>query len=138
MPYQWPQDPQDLFVERRPQMVNTGLPVDDVNATSNAISEMWPDAPGGWVYEWSRLAAGYAADGRHDLAALAYGWARFPVLADQAKRAAHENQLAQYLLAAPGFPVDFIARSSRSRSRVGSRPFPCTSSRRPVSRTTRP
>ena len=63
MPYQWPQDPQDLFVERRPQMVNTGLPVDDVNATSNAISEMWPDAPGGWVYEWSRLAAGYAAEG---------------------------------------------------------------------------
>jgi esterase FrsA len=107
VPYQWPQDPQDLFVERRPQMVNTGLSVGDVDAVSGAISEMWPDAPGGWVYEWSQLAADHAADGRHDLAALAYGWARFPVLADQAKRAAHENQLAQYLLAARDFPVDF-------------------------------
>jgi esterase FrsA len=107
MPYRWPQDPDDLFLERRPQMINTGLPAADVDATRDAISEMWPDAPGGWVYEWSRLAAGYAADGRHDLAALAYGWARFPVLADDAKRTAHERQLEQYLLAAPGFGVDF-------------------------------
>jgi esterase FrsA len=107
MPYQWPQDPQDLFAERYPQMVNTGLPAADVDATRAAISQMWPDAPGGWVHEWSGLARGYAADGRHDLAALAYGWARFPVLADDAKRAAHRHQLEQYLLAAEDFPVDF-------------------------------
>jgi esterase FrsA len=107
MPYQWPQDPQDLFVERYPQMVNTGLPSADVDGVRDAISEMWPDAPGGWVHEWSRLAESYAAAASHDLAALAYGWARFPVLADDAKRAAHGHQLEQYLLAARDFPVDF-------------------------------
>jgi len=49
---------------------------------------MWPDAPGGWVYEWSGLAARYAGEGSHQLAALAYGWAKFPTLADDFKRGA--------------------------------------------------
>src|ERR1700690_1298382 len=55
MPYQWPLDPQELFVERYPQMVNTGLPAQDADAMRAAITDMWPDAPGGWVFEWSRL-----------------------------------------------------------------------------------
>ncbi|MGW6421831.1 alpha/beta hydrolase family protein [Nocardia sp. NPDC055053] len=110
MSYQWPLDPADLFVERYPQMVNTGLPAADVDAARAAITEMWTDAPGGWVREWSRLAARYAGQGRHDLAALAYGWAKFPTLADDAKRAALANQLTQYQLAAPGFGVDFDRR----------------------------
>ena len=107
MPYQWPLDPHDLFSERYPQMVNTGLPAADVDAARGAIVEMWPDQPGGWVHEWSELGARHAAAGRHDLAVLAYGWARFPVLADDAKRLAFARQREQYELASPGFPVSF-------------------------------
>src|ERR1700754_3325541 len=105
MSYQWPLNAQELFGERYPQMVNTGLPATDVDAVRAAITDMWPDAPGGWVYEWSKLAASYADEGSHQQAALAYGWAKFPVLADDSKRAALAKQLEQYELAAPGFGV---------------------------------
>ncbi|WP_369368522.1 hypothetical protein AB5L52_43105 [Streptomyces sp. CG4] len=59
------------------------------------------------MQEWSRLASGYAAADSHQLAALAYGWAKFPVLADEFKRAALASRLEQYQLAAPGFGVSF-------------------------------
>ncbi|MFD7288897.1 alpha/beta fold hydrolase [Streptomyces sp. NPDC059863] len=107
MSYQWPLDAKDLFGERYPQMVGTGLPVPDVDAVRAAVTDMWADEPGGWVHEWSALAARYAEAGSHGLAALAYGWARFPTLADEAKRAALAHQSEQYLLAAPGFAVAF-------------------------------
>ncbi|MFI8434569.1 alpha/beta hydrolase [Streptomyces sp. NPDC079020] len=110
MSYVWPLDPQDLFVERYPQMLGFGLPAEDVDATRAAIVDMWPDAPGGWVHEWTRLADRYAAAGRHDLAVLAHGWAKFPTLADEPKRAALARQAEQYELSAPGFPVDFERR----------------------------
>ncbi|MFJ9249606.1 alpha/beta hydrolase [Streptomyces sp. NPDC101776] len=110
MPYQWKVAPEDLFVERYRQMVNSGLPAEDVDAVRSAIAEMWPDRPGGWVYEWSRLAAGYAERRQHRLAALAYGWAKFPTLADDTKRTALERQLEQYVLAAPGFEAAFERR----------------------------
>jgi len=107
MPYQWPLDPQELFVERYAQMVNTGLPAHDADAMRAAISDMWADEPGGWVFEWSQLGARYA-DERHDpLATLAYGWAKFPVLADDAKRKALQHQVEHYLVAAEEFPVAF-------------------------------
>ncbi|MGX9890999.1 alpha/beta hydrolase [Streptomyces sp. NPDC002276] len=107
MSYQWPLDASELFGERYPQMVNTGLPVADVDAVRAAVTEMWADAPGGWVHEWSKLAAAYADAGAHEQAALAYGWAKFPALADESKRAALAKQLEQYRLAAPGFGVRF-------------------------------
>src|SRR6202008_2682712 len=110
MSFQWPVDATDLFGERYPQMVNTGLPAADVDAVRASITEMWPDAPGGWVHEWSGLAARYASQGSHQLAALAYGWAKFPTLADDAKRGALQNQLEQYLLATPDFGVYFQRR----------------------------
>ncbi len=110
MSFQWPVNAQDLFGERYPQMVNTGLPAADVDAVRAAITEMWADEPGGWVYEWSALAARYASAGSHQLASLAYGWAKFPTLADDSKRRALQNQLEQYLLAAPDFGVDFERR----------------------------
>ena len=75
-----------------------------------AITEMWADAPGGWVFEWSRLGARYAEEGNEALATLAYGWAKFPVLADDAKRKALQHQVEHYLLAAEDFPVDFERR----------------------------
>jgi esterase FrsA len=107
MSYQWPLDPQDLFSERYAQMTNTGLPAEDVDGVRDATIDMWADAPGGWVFEWSKLAASYAEAGSHLQAALAYGWAKFPTLADESKRVALAKQLKQYLLAAPGFGVDF-------------------------------
>ncbi len=110
MSFQWPVDPKSLFTERNPQMVNTGLPAQDVAAVASAISEMWPDAPGGWVYEWTALADRYAALGQHQLASLAFGWAKFPTLSDGPKRRALARQLEQYLLAAPDFGVDFERR----------------------------
>lgn len=110
MAYQWQQDPEDLFVERYPQMVNTGLPAADVDEVRKSITTMWADEPGGWVHEWSRRAAEYADRGRHDEAVLAYGWAKFPALADAPKRRAFGQQIEQYLLAAPGFAVSFERR----------------------------
>jgi esterase FrsA len=107
MSFQWPVEPQDLFSERYAQMINTGLPARDVDTVRAAITDMWADSPGGWVYEWSKLAASYAESGSHQQAALAYGWAKFPVLADDSKRAAMANHLEQYLVAAPGFGVEF-------------------------------
>ena len=47
MSFQWPVDTKDLFDERNPQMVNTGLPAQDVDAVHSAITEMWLDTPGG-------------------------------------------------------------------------------------------
>ena len=44
------------------------------------------------------------------MAALAYGWAKFPCLANEARRRALANQVAAYLAAAPGFPVKFERR----------------------------
>ncbi|MFE6867885.1 alpha/beta fold hydrolase [Kitasatospora sp. NPDC057692] len=110
MSFTWPQDPRDLFVERYPQMT-LGLPVDEVDAVRAAVTEMWPDRPGGWVHEWSALAARHAAAGRHRLAAQAYGWAKFPSLADEPKRTALARQVEQYVLAVPGFPVEFERRT---------------------------
>jgi esterase FrsA len=107
MPYQWPLDPHELFDERYPQMINTGLPVLDVDKVRAAIADMWADAPGGWVFEWSQLAARYAESNDDHLATLAYGWAKFPVLADGAKREALSRQLHHYRLAARHFPVTF-------------------------------
>ena len=107
MSYQWPLDASELFGERYPQMINTGLPVGDVDTVRAAVTDMWADAPGGWVHEWSRLAAAYADAGSHDQAALAYGWAKFPTLADPSKRVALARQLEQYQLAAPGFGLGF-------------------------------
>jgi esterase FrsA len=124
MSYQWPVDAKDLFGERYPQMVNTGLPVPDVDAVRASIGEMWPDAPGGWVHEWSALAARYASEGSHHLAALAYGWAKFPTLADDFKRAALQSQLEQYLLAAPDFGVDFERHVLVVPYRDGTTPVP--------------
>ncbi|GCD92981.1 alpha/beta fold hydrolase [Embleya hyalina] len=123
MPFTWPLDPQDLFVERYPQMT-LGLPADEVDAVRAAVTEMWPDRPGGWVYEWSALAARHAAAGRHRSAAQAYGWAKFPSLADESKRTALARQVEQYVLASPDFPVEFERRTLTVAHRGGETTLP--------------
>ena len=124
MAYQWQLDAQELFGERYPQMINTGLPAADVDSVRLAITEMWPDAPGGWVYEWSKLADAYAQAGAHRQSSLAYGWAKFPTLADPAKRSALTNQLEQYRLAAPDFGLDFRREVLDLPSRGSTTPVP--------------
>ena len=124
MSYQWPLNPHELFGERYPQMINTGLPGQDVDTVRAAISDMWTDSPGGWVYEWSKLAESYAAAGSHLQAALAYGWAKFPSLTDESKRIALVNQLEQYQLAAPGFGVEFQRHVLELPYQGGTTPVP--------------
>lgn len=110
MPYEWPLEPETLFNERFSQMLTQGIPEEDARAVRTATTDMWADAPGGWVYEWSRLAARYEDAGAHALAAQAYGWAHFPTLADEPKRTALGKQLEQYQLAAPEFSATFERR----------------------------
>lgn len=124
MSYEWPIDPAELFHERRPQMLNSGLPVAELDAIRAAVTDMWADAKGGWPYEWSTLAKSYADKGQHQMAALAYGWAKFPTLANDAMRRALANQRDQYLLAAPGFPVGFERRVLDLPYRGGTTPVP--------------
>jgi esterase FrsA len=124
MSYQWPLDPQHLFGERYAQMVSTGLPVVDVDGVRDAVTDMWADSAGGWVYEWSKLAESYADAGSHQQAALAYGWAKFPTLADEHKRVAQAHQLEQYVLASPGFGVDFQREVLELPYQGGTTPVP--------------
>lgn len=110
MAYEFPIDPSELFAERFPQMLSTGLPKADVETVRAIITDMWPDAPSGWCHEWSVLARRYEAAGQTGLAMLAYGWAKFPTLANQAKQTALTQQLDQYLRMAPSFPVPFVRK----------------------------
>lgn len=125
MSYQWPLDPQALFGERIDQFVNLGnLPRKDVEGVGAAIKDMWSNAPAGWVYEWSKLAKSYAQAGDHLKASAAYGWAKFPTLADNDKRAAQANQLSEYLLGAPSFGVGFEREILNLPYQGGTTPVP--------------
>jgi hypothetical protein len=57
---------------------------------------MWADQLGGWTYELSALAGEYARCSEHYLASLAYGIAKFPVLAIEARRRALRRQVEEY------------------------------------------
>jgi esterase FrsA len=100
----------DMFTDRTNQFEKFGIPLDDINRVAAATADMWADAPGGWPYEWSKLAAEYADRGDHYLASLAYGCAKFPCLTDAARVRAMQNQLEQFQLAAKDFPVGFERR----------------------------
>jgi esterase FrsA len=111
MSYEYPVDVRALWSERAPQFVQLGVPQEQVDHLVEVVDDMWADRPGGWCYEWSRLADSYAQAGDARAATLAYGGARFPCLADRAKAAAHQHQLEQYTLAAKDFPVSFERRT---------------------------
>jgi len=108
--YTYPIDPQAMFDDRTDQFVSLGIPAADVTQMRAAVSDMWANEPGGWVYEWSALARRYAEGGDHYLTSLAYGCAKFPCLADAAKAAALQAQIREYVAAAPGFPLRFERR----------------------------
>jgi hypothetical protein len=86
---------------------------------------------------WSKLADQCARSGQSFRAMLAYGGARFPCLADQAKVTAHQHQLEQYVQAAKDFPVAFERRVVSANIRAGSSRSRCTSSARPAPPRTR-
>src|SRR5271166_1388444 len=100
----------DMFEDRSHQFEKFGIPLDDIERVRAATTDMWADAPGGWVYEWSKVAEEYADRGDHRMAALVYGCAKFPCLTDQARVRALQNQLEQFQLEAKDFPVAFERR----------------------------
>jgi hypothetical protein len=105
--YTYDIDPQAMFEDRAQQFEKFGIPCDDTARARAAVTDMWADAPGGWVYEWSKLAQDYADSGDHATAATAYGFAKFPCLNSPARVPAMDRQLEQYELAAKDFPVHF-------------------------------
>lgn len=110
MSYTYAIDPKAMFEDRFDQFVAFGIPTADVVALQAAITDAWADAPGGWPFEWSAVARKYREAGNPFLASIAYGYAKFPCLADDARRNALENQVVSYLAAAPDFPVKFERR----------------------------
>src|SRR6266498_2312305 len=119
MGYEFAVDVRALFSERYPQWVNLGVPAADLDRVRAAVTTMWADGPGGWTYELSGLARAYAGRGEHYLASLAYGIAKFPALANEAKREALRRQVDEYCRAAPAFGVRFERRVLRLPYRDG-------------------
>lgn len=99
-----------MFEDRTDQFAKFGIPLPDIERVRSAVDDMWADAPGGWCYEWSRVARGYAERGDHRMASLVYGCAKFPCLTDPARVKALQHQLEQFQLAANDFPVHFERR----------------------------
>ncbi|MGF6888547.1 esterase FrsA [Nocardia sp. GAS34] len=124
MAYEFAVDLDALYDERRPQFINQGLPAGDLDRAMARVDRMWSDGPGCWTYEFSSLAAEYADAGEHYRAALAYGVARFPVLADDAKRTAMALQVEQYTKAATTFGIHFERRILELPYRGGSTEVP--------------
>jgi esterase FrsA len=108
--YTYDIDAQAMFDDRTHQFEKFGIPLEDIEGVRARVTDMWTDAPGGWVYEWSRLAERYADAGDHRMAALVYGCAKFPCLTDYARVRALRNQLEQFELSAADFPVRFERR----------------------------
>jgi esterase FrsA len=108
--YTYEIDAQAMFEDRAGQFEKFGIPLADIDNVRAAVTEMWADASGGWVYEWSKVAAAYADKGDHRMAALVYGCAKFPCLTDEARVHAMKHQLEQFLLSAKDFPVAFERR----------------------------
>jgi esterase FrsA len=108
--YTYDIDTEAMFEDRTHQFEKFGIPLDDINKVRAQVNDMWADAPGGWVYEWSALAQSYADAGDHRMASLLYGCAKFPCLTDEARVHAMNKQLDQFLLASKDFPVHFERR----------------------------
>src|SRR5580698_7329843 len=86
MSYTYDLSPAACFEDRYSQFIGFGIPKADVDTLQATIKDMWADAPGGWSYEWSAFAGKYLAAGNPLLASFAYGFAKFPCLANEARR----------------------------------------------------
>lgn len=110
MSYTYQVDVQAVFQARFDQFLAFGVPRADVLSLQGKITDMWADGPGGWPYEWSAQASQYMEAGKPFLASIAYGYAKFPCLADDARRTALRKQVEAFLAAAPSFPIKFERR----------------------------
>lgn len=110
MPFPFAVDLDALFEERRPQMLSRGLPEADVDGIVERVGEMWGDGPGTWTHEWTSLARTYIGRDDAPMALLAYGYAKFPTLADEPRRAAYREQIDLCIAMAESDPVDFERR----------------------------
>jgi esterase FrsA len=111
MPYTYPIDAQAMFEDRTTQFERFGVLASELAAVRAAVDDMWRDGPGGWCYEWSKIAACHAAAGEHLRASQLYGCAKFPCLAGLANRTtALAMQVAEYVAAAPTFSLHFERR----------------------------
>ncbi|OBK28584.1 hypothetical protein A5659_05785 [Mycobacterium sp. 1165196.3] len=118
--YTYDIDASAMFDDRTEQFAKFGIPREDIERVRAAVDDMWADAPGGWVYEWSLLASEYAERTEHRMASLVYGCAKFPCLTDAARAKAMQHQLEQFQLAAGDFPVHFERRFLTVAYRDGS------------------
>lgn len=110
MPYEYPIQASAMFEDRATQMAHFGVPTNDITQMRKNITDMWANAPGGWVYEWSKLGAQYAAQKNPFMASIMYGWAKFPCVANDSRREALSHQTEQYVAASPTFGVSFERR----------------------------
>jgi esterase FrsA len=108
--YTYQIDAAAMFEDRTDQFAKFGVPLSDIERIRAAVTDMWTDAPGGWAYEWSKVANEYADRGEHRMASLIYGCAKFPCLTDETRVTAMQHQLEQFELASKDFPVDFERR----------------------------
>jgi hypothetical protein len=92
MSYTYEIDVQAMFDDRTDQFEKFGIPLGDIEKVRAAVTDMWADAPGGWGYEWSKLAAAYADEGDHWMAALVYGCAKFPCLTDDVRQSSSADR----------------------------------------------
>jgi esterase FrsA len=138
MGYTYTIDAQAMFEDRTSQFESFGVPAAEVREVRAAVDDMWRDGPGGWTYEWSKVAARHAAAGEHYLASLVYGCAKFPCLAGQTNRVRSlAMQVKEYVAASPTFPVRFERRILQIpyRGRVAAVPVHLYSSKDDVSKT---
>lgn len=110
MPFPFAVDLDALFHERRPQMLGRGLPESDVDGIIERVEEMWGEGPGTWTHEWVNLARTYSERDDSPMALLAYGYAKFPTLADEPRQAAYREQIDLCVAMAASDPVDFERR----------------------------
>ncbi len=50
--YTYDIDAQAMFDDRTEQFAKFGIPPEDIERVRAAVTDMWTDAPGGWVFEW--------------------------------------------------------------------------------------
>jgi len=77
MAYTYPVTASAMFEDRAAQFEAFGVPTSEMAEVRAAVADMWSEGPGGWAYEWSKVAARHAVAGQHSLASLLYGCAKF-------------------------------------------------------------
>lgn len=124
MSFTFPCDPQYMLHERTPQFLNLGVPAEALETVRLRIDDMWRDGPGGWAFEWSRLAEEAEVRGSDLEASILFGVARFPCFANDSHRRAHDRQRIAYVraLSRPNDALHFERRTVNVAYRQGTTP----------------